>query len=111
MKIERDFSNSSRYEFDGGRCSLGKGFAQIDTSSDAWYFGRWANPETLEIISYCEGDITVCTAETPEEFTTEILAVRDGIEKWGSKFLGIDCGCSDKVINGFKAVNLGHLLH
>ena len=58
-----------RSHFDFGQCSYKKGFAQVDTSGDAPYFGLWANPNTLEIVQYCEGDVTELKAETETEFT------------------------------------------
>ena len=52
--------DGGRYPFD--QVSRRLGFYQYDTPQDAWYFGLWVNPETLRIVSYVEGDITVMEA-------------------------------------------------
>lgn len=57
MKITREFT-ASRYTYDFGLCSVGNGFNQIDTESDASYYGEWANPFRLIHFSYVEGDCT-----------------------------------------------------
>ena len=59
MKTQKTFCNSDRYTFDYGICNYKKGFAQIDTTEDASYFGNWINFKNLELITYCEGDLTV----------------------------------------------------
>ena len=58
MKREEDFmENIERYHFDFGECSHHLGYAQVDTSQDAPYFGIWTNPTTLTTVSYIEGDV------------------------------------------------------
>ena len=48
MKRETDFmENIERYHFDFGECSACNGYAQVDTSQDAPYFGIWTNPMNL----------------------------------------------------------------
>ena len=64
----------NRYQFDEGPCRPGTGWAQVDTKQDASYYGIWTNPKTRQILTFCEGDITVETAENDEEY---IEAVRD----------------------------------
>ena len=44
MQIERTNENADRYKYDFDVCHFGKGWAQIDTSEDAYYYGQWANP-------------------------------------------------------------------
>jgi len=111
MRIERTFKPTERYEFDFGMCSSKNGWAQLDTSQDASYFGTWANPNTLEIFSYMEGDITHKTADNADEFKAEILEIADwNTEVFGGKF-AIDGMCNDLIIQGFISLGLGHLLH
>ena len=43
MNTQKTFCNSDRYTFDYDICSYKKGFAQIDTTEDASYFGNWVN--------------------------------------------------------------------
>ena len=111
MTTERStkYLDGDRYAFDFKECHFKHGFAQLDTESDAWYYGIWANPTTLKIVSYCEGDITRQTAETPEEFAAEIrsIAAFGGADY----FKGIDPMGVDAIADGFRAVGLGDLLH
>ena len=74
--------NGERYKYDFGACSPKKGFAQVDTSQDAWYYGNWANPTTLELVSYAEGDVTIKTAETEAEFVEEMRKMENGGLFW-----------------------------
>ena len=112
MKETRGFdAMTDRYAFDTGPCSPRLGFAQVDTGQDASYFGTWANPNTLKIVSYIEGDILVQEAESPEEFVSEIQRIRDWNEENGYGFKGIDPMCVPEIEEGFKALGLGDLLH
>jgi len=112
MKTETDFlMMADRYLFDFKRCTPDKGFAQVDTGQDAWYFGTWANPTTLTVVCYCEGDVTVKTAETPEEFAAELRSIKEWNERQGHGFKGIDPLCRDEIEKAFRALGLGDLLH
>ena len=74
METNRWFlTEGDRYAFDLNRCTSAKGWAQLDTEQDAWYFGNWINPTTLETMSYAEGDVTHHKAETVEEFGQEVV--------------------------------------
>ena len=53
MKTQKTFCNSDRYIFDYDMCSFKKGFAQIDTTEDASYFGNWVNFKSLELLKVC----------------------------------------------------------
>lgn len=101
----------NRYFFDGNVCSSSKGFAQIDTSQDASYFGIWANPEKLMIVSYCEGELTVQIADNEAEFVQEVLKIKQWNEEYGHEFYGIDPGFNDGLKSSFERMGLSHLLH
>jgi len=110
--IKREFLNGSRYMFDFGECRAKNGWAQIDTSQDASYYGNWTNPFKLTVISYAEGDIAIITCDTIEEYIQEI---RD-IESWNLKYdpdfkFGIDGMCNEQLINRFNDLGLSDLLH
>jgi len=112
MKTIRDFDGfTSRYQFDFDLCSAPKGYAQIDTSQDASYFGIWANPDLLIVATYCEGDITVRIAESDAEFVAEIREIKRWNEDNGHRFSGIDGMCNETLIDRFEALGLGDLLH
>lgn len=103
-------SAENRYVFDFKLCSAKKGWAQIDTADDAEYFGTWANPEQFKIVSYCEGDTTIQTADTAEEFQSLIAEIVRFYEKIGS-WKGIDPGLDEKNIQAWVDLGLKSLLH
>ena len=71
--ITRNFNpEGDRYAYDFGHCRFDKGWAQIDTTSDAHYYGNWANPHTRKIFIYAEGDETVIALDTDDEFVEEL---------------------------------------
>jgi hypothetical protein len=111
METQREFAPADRYRYDFKYCTVKNGFAQIDTSQDASYFGTWASPERLVIFNYCEGDCTTQTAVTPEEFTEAIRELKTWNEEYGHEFLGIDCGLSTTLEKQFQDIGLGDLLH
>jgi hypothetical protein len=45
-----------RYIFDNAL--IPHGYHQLDSQHDAWYYGHWFNPKTLELAEYAEGDYT-----------------------------------------------------
>lgn len=111
MKTVREFAPADRYTYDFGTCSARNGFAQVDTSQDASYFGQWANPTRLMIVGYCEGDVTIQTANNAEEFVAEIRKIKAWNEEHGHRFMGIDPGLNDDIERAFHKIGLGDLLH
>ena len=111
MKITRQHIDSTdRYRFDFGECHRSKGFAQIDTKQDAGYFGQWANPATLKIVKFQEGDLEVQECEGPEEFVQTLEELHEwsaGLGYW----LGIDPLLDTEIEQGFRRLGLGNLLH
>jgi len=112
MRIERSFlPMSDRYAFDFGLCHPSRGWAQIDTSQDAYYYGTWASPARREILNYVEGDVTRWVAESDAEFAAEIRRFKAWNEAHGWKFRGIDTGGNAELIEGFARIGLGDLLY
>lgn len=112
MIITRWFEDSDRYACDFGACSINKGFAQVDTSSDASYYGTWANPTRHIIVTYCEGDFTVQKADSVDEFSDALRA----IQMWHNNnhaggFKGIDCAGREDMRQAFVAAGVEDLLH
>ena len=104
MKITRGFKDTERYEFDCGVCSSDRGYAQMDTSQDASYFGIWVNPFYLTIFSYMEGDTCLEEAASEAEFITILQnSINWQIEK--EYFRGIDPGFNKDLKGRF--VTLG----
>ena len=111
MKTETGFIESGdRYRFDFKECTPDKGWAQIDTNQDAWYFGQWANPTTLEIVAYVEGDYKKRTAESKEEFVEAIRGIQEFHNTY-DKFIGIDPMLREPIKQAFQDLGLGDLLH
>jgi hypothetical protein len=111
MKTETLFESTDRYAFDFKLCTIGKGWAQVDTSQDASYFGTWANPFELKIVNYCEGDIFIQTADNIAEFKEEIHKIKDWNEENGHKFHGIDPGFNERLQKRFEQIGLSEYLH
>ena len=112
MKTDRSFiHNGDRYQFDFDQCTTQKGFAQVDTEQDAWYYGTWANPFEKKIVSYCEGDVVVQYSMTPQEFVAELRELKRWNEEAGYRFIGIDPGFNTALQKEFVALGLLDLLH
>ena len=111
MNVTRSFDGQTdRYAFDFGVCSFKLGFAQVDTKEDASYFGNWAKPFSITIVSYAEGDITITDCDTDEEFVSELRSMQEcfaGLE-YG---MHIDGMCVPKIIDRFTQLGLADLLH
>ena len=105
MNTQKTFCNSDRYTFDFGICNYKKGFAQIDTTEDFAHFGNWINFKNLELVTYCEGDLTVVKCENIEEFKNQLLKVVSWYKK-NKSFIGIDLMCSDEIKKDFNNLNL-----
>ena len=111
MKITRGFNPADRYLYDFGQCSLKNGFAQVDTSQDASYFGTWANPYRFMTVCYCEGDVTISECDNGQEFAEELRKLKAWNEEYGHRFFGIDCGMDKQMKKAFLALGLADLLH
>lgn len=70
------FLPSERYVIDFSGL-LQEGWQQYDTHQDATYFGVWVNRETRETLTYCEGDWSLVTCDTPEAFTAELASMAE----------------------------------
>ena len=110
IETTRTFASTDRYIYDFEILTYGKGWAQVDTKQDASYFGTWTNPTTLEIFTYCEGDITRTKCETAEEYKAELSRVVDWNKEAGY-WLGIDPGFSPEMRERFVGLGLESLLH
>lgn len=111
MKTERGYCGGDRYQFDFAQCSFKNGWAQIDREQDAPYFGTWAHVETLQILSFLEGDYYLQTCENGDEFAQEIREIKEFDESNGWKFGGIDPACQPEMIERFESMGLEDLLH
>ena len=108
MKVIRssDFGGD-RYKYDCGECAYKNGFAQVDTRQDASYYGTWANPYTLIVVNYCEGDVShiVCadTAEFVAYLGVDLLSFAPEAK--------IDPGFGEEMKAEFIKLGLGYMLH
>jgi len=112
MKVIENFlPDTERYLFDFKLCTFKKGYAQIDTDQDAWYYGNWANPEQLIIVSYIEGDLYTSIADNKKEFIAEIRKMEKWNKEQGYTKFRIDPGLNPQLAGKFKALGLEDLLH
>ena len=100
--IDRSTVEHSLYVFTSGST-----WAQVDTDQDAWYYGNWANPATLAIVTYAEGDLIVLNCETTEEFCSELNRMAAWHAVQGS-YLRIDP--KEKHESLWLELGLGHLM-
>jgi hypothetical protein len=103
-----DFLPADRYVYDFGACSTAKGFAQIDTRQDAWYFGQWCNPFSLTVVCYAEGDHYLDKFDTVPEFAAKLQSLKTF---HGGDWKGIDPGFNADLKARFVEIGLGELLH
>lgn len=106
MKTQKSFANTDRYVFDFKLCKSKDGYAQLDTTEDAHYFGNWVNFRKFEIVSYCEGDITVTHCDNKQEFIKELKRTVDFYKFNQETFQGIDLLCNENIINDFNNLKL-----
>jgi hypothetical protein len=110
MKKEQFFKPGNRYEYDFSRCTPKDGWAQLDTSQDAEYFGNWVNPLQFELMSYCEGDVTHTRCDNEEDFKTTLAEAI----KWhrdAGYFKGIDPMGADAITAAFVRLGFKADLH
>lgn len=67
MQKDHELIHSDRYPFDFSK-EFKRGWKQYDTRQDAHYYGVWYNPESMQALEYCEGDVYLMTCETWDEF-------------------------------------------
>ena len=112
MRHEEDFmENIERYYFDFGECSHHLGYAQVDTSQDAPYFGIWTNPTNLTTVKYMEGDVYRDTAESAAEYVDYIRKMKSDYEAMGRPIIGIDPMLDSEISDRLKEIGLGDLIH
>lgn len=111
IEIKRDFSPADRYLYDFSVCSIDKGWAQIDTSQDASYFGQWINPTKRLIFCYCEGDCILTKCDTDAELEAEMSKMRSWNKQQGHRFLGIDPGFNESLKASLVLAGLGGYFH
>lgn len=114
MAIHRtnDFiMNGDRYRFDFKDCTYAKGWAQFDSRQDAHYFGNWVNPTTRQWASYCEGDVTLITCDTDEEFTAYVIETCNWYAERQDTRPGIDVFTMPELKARFEALGLAEWLH
>lgn len=75
-KLEIAWFSSERYAFDFS-VEYKNGWRQYDCNQDAWYYGVWYNPETLQTLTYAEGDIHLVTCETWDKFKEEMAIMNE----------------------------------
>jgi hypothetical protein len=68
-------TDGERYSMDFSYCGNRADWYQWDSKQDAWYYGQWVNPVTKQILSYIEGDISLISCQTPDQYRAELDAM------------------------------------
>lgn len=111
MKKTTGFTpDGDRYIFDFRLCKPEKGWAQLDTKQDAWYYGQWVNPLTLEYVSHVEGDRTHIQYESEEEFRQGTLETLEWHKTHGWE-PAIDGMCNPDIIAAFERLGFKEWMH
>lgn len=109
--ITRGFTPcGDRYVFDFKLCTSAKGWAQLDTSQDASYYGNWVNPTTFETVSHCEGDQTHIKYDDEAEF---IAGLTEAL-RWHAEHgynPKIDGMCNPTIIEALTRLGFAKDLH
>lgn len=111
MEVIRTFAPGDRYEYDFRRCTTARGWAQLDTSQDASYFGQWVNPSSREILCYCEGDVILTRCDDDGELQAQVAEIKRWNTEQGHRFIGIDPGFNEALRTALGAAGLGQYLH
>ena len=106
MQITREFAPADRYLYDFKVCTTSKGWAQIDTSQDASYFGQWINPTERKIFCYCEGDTILTECESDAELLEQVNLIAQWNYEQGHRYIGIDPGFNEELKAALIAVGL-----
>jgi len=69
------FCDADRYKYDFHLCKHNDGWIQYDTSQDAWYFGVWVNVNRRLIVTYAEGDVSICYCHDEGSLKKELKAM------------------------------------
>jgi hypothetical protein len=111
LKVTREFEPANRYVYDFGVCNMDNGFAQVDSSQDASYFGTWCNPTKRIVVNYCEGDVTIHECDTDAELVTVIREMHEWNVAQGFKPVRIDPGSRVELAEAFEKAGLAEFLH
>ena len=101
---------AERINFDAEHCPAPLGWAQIDTTYDASYYGHWANPFTRVLVSFVEGDVCITTCADDAEFAAEIRTMHEFHAETRS-WKGIDTMCRCDIEQRFTQCGLADLFH
>jgi hypothetical protein len=112
MKRYDTFMESSdRYVFDFRICTTARGWAQIDTKSDASYYGHWVNPFKLEIMSYVEGDVSRFVFDSAEELVQHMAEMNQWHAQNDNYGIKLDPGFNAELNDRLIEIGLAEYVH
>lgn len=112
MHERRYFYPVGRYEFDFKLCPAIQGWAQIDTSQDASYFGAWVNPMTLRVVTYAEGDVVDRRFDFDWELVEELRSIKRWNDEMGYEMAIDPCEWEEGIVKRrLVKMGVGDLLH
>jgi hypothetical protein len=88
--IYDNFCHADRYKYDFHLCKRSDGWIQYDTTQDAWYFGVWVNEKKRLVVTYAEGDVSICYCLTTQSFKEELKAMAEFYGDPPPAAIGID---------------------
>lgn len=69
--IKRELTNSSLRCFEA--MDLGNGWRFLGTADGMEFHATWMNPETNQLLTYCEGDLIIKQAPDNQSFECEVI--------------------------------------
>lgn len=76
--------DSERYAVDFADDFSAEGWEQFDTDQDAHYFGCWVNRQTLQTLTYAEGDWSLVCCSDSAHYNAEVSNM---IEFYGEGYI------------------------
>ncbi len=70
--VEENFFFRNRYYYDA---CLDNDWQRVSTDQDADYFSVWYNEETMQILTYAEGDVSLVTCLNSKQYEREFRAM------------------------------------
>ncbi len=61
-----------RYHYDFHECTEERGWVAYDTVQDTWTFGVWVNESALQVLIFADGEETLITCRTRDQFLGEL---------------------------------------
>ena len=61
----------------------------LDSRWDSWFFGVWANPESLTVITVVNGEVFTHVVDYPESYVGELFQIPKWKDDYGQQNLKV----------------------